>query len=137
MSEFCLYCMNIFHDQLDDVYRFDLGIEGNGRGIMNYTIGFMDEEGDYTDLRKFKNIKITKKTKIDTVAAVFSESIFNIDENGDGTYDLRLRAEKNGYGEEIKITEWILYAIIDAGILVTIDIIILVVLRKKKKKGGK
>lgn len=116
---------------------YDLAIEGNGRGIMNYTIGFMDEEGDYTDLRKFENIKITKKTKIDTVAAVSSESILNIDENGDGTYDLRLRAEENGYGEEIKIPEWILYAIIGAGILVTIDIIILVVLRKKKKKGGK
>lgn len=116
---------------------YDLAIEGNGRGIMNYTIGFMDEEGDYTDLRKFENIKITKKTKIDTVAAVSPESILNIDENGDGTYDLRLRAEENGYGEEIKIPEWILYAIIGAGILVTIDIIILVVLRKMKKKGGK
>ena len=28
------------------------------------TIGFMDENGDYNDLRKFRNIKITKKTEI-------------------------------------------------------------------------
>ncbi len=67
---------------------------------MNYTIGFMDENGDYSDLRKFRNIKITKKTEIDTVATIADESVLNIDEDGDGKYDLKLRATKNSYGEK-------------------------------------
>lgn len=37
---------------------------------MDYTIGFMDETGEYSDLRKFENIAITSRTKIDTVATV-------------------------------------------------------------------
>ncbi len=35
---------------------------------MDYTIRFMDDTGEYTDLRKFDDIKITEQTVIDTVA---------------------------------------------------------------------
>ena len=56
---------------------------GTGHGIMNYTIGFMDENGEYSDLRKLKNIKITRKTRIDTGASNSDSSILNIDEDGD------------------------------------------------------
>ena len=59
---------------------YDVQIVGTGYGHMNYTIGFMDENGDYSDLRKFRNIKITKKTEIDTVATIADESVLNIDE---------------------------------------------------------
>ena len=50
----------------------------------------MDENGEYSDLRKFKNIKITRKTRIDTEASNSDSSILNIDEDGDGKYDIRL-----------------------------------------------
>lgn len=49
---------------------YDIEINGTGRGKMDYTIGFMDETGEYSDLRKFENIAITSRTKIDTVATV-------------------------------------------------------------------
>lgn len=81
---------------------YDVQIVGTGYGHMNYTIGFMDENGDYSDLRKFRNIKITKKTEIDTVATIADESVLNIDEDGDGKYDLKLRATKNSYGEKVE-----------------------------------
>ena len=81
---------------------YDVQIVGIGLGMMDYTIGFMDENGDYNDFRRFENVKITKQTVIDTVAAVSDESVLNIDENGDGKYDVKLRAEENGYGEEVK-----------------------------------
>ena len=45
---------------------YDIDISGNGKGKMNYTIGFMDDDGDYTDMRKFKSIPVTKKTEIST-----------------------------------------------------------------------
>lgn len=112
---------------------YDLEIVGTGYGTMNYTIGFMDDDGNYDDFRRFENIRITKRTKIDTVAEVSSESILNIDDDGDGKYDTRLRAEENGYGEEVKTPEWVIFALGGAGILIFIDISIFIVLRMRKR----
>jgi Zn-dependent metalloprotease/uncharacterized protein YegL len=81
---------------------YDVKITGTGRGLMDYTIGFMDENGEYSDFRRFENVEINKQTVIDTQAAVSSESILKIDSDGDGRYDQKLRAEANGYGEIIK-----------------------------------
>lgn len=120
--------------RLKEGVDYDLDIVGTGHGIMNYTIGFMDDEGDYNDLRRFENIKITRRTKIDTVAEVSPESILNIDEDGDGKYDRKLRAGVNGYGEEQKIPTWVIYAITAAGILIFIDIVAIIVFAKQKKK---
>ena len=114
---------------------YDVQIVGTGRGMMDYTIGFMDENGDYSDFRRFENVKITKQTVIDTVAAVSDESVLNIDEDGDGKYDLKLRAEENGYGEEVKTPVWI-YASIGGGtVLLIIVVLVAVKIRKGRKKG--
>lgn len=116
---------------------YNLKLTGTGHGIMNYTIGFMDENGDYSDLRKFENIKITRRTRIDTVAANSDDSTLNIDEDGDGKYDLKLRAEVNGYGEEVVTSDWIIYVVIGAVVFVMLDIFAIVIYtkRKKRKKG--
>ncbi len=82
---------------------YELNIQGTGTGTMDYQIGFMDEDNEYTDFRHFEDIEITPATKVDTVAEVSDESRLDIDEDGDGRYDLRLRAEANGYGEEIEV----------------------------------
>jgi len=121
--------------RLKDGADYDLKLVGTGHGLMNYTIGFMNEEGDYDDFREFENIKITKKTVIDTVAGESKESVLNIDENGDGKYDLKLRAEQNGYGEEVK-EEINIYAIfIGAGALILVVTIITIIgkIRKRRK----
>lgn len=115
---------------------YNLKIVGTDHGIMNYTIGFMDDNGEYSDLRKFKNIKITRKTRIDTEASNSDSSILNIDEDGDGKYDIRLKAEANGYGEEITTSNWIIYVIIGAVAFVMLDIIAIVIYNKKKKRKG-
>ena len=103
--------------------------------MMDYTIGFMDENGDYNDFRRFENVKITKQTVIDTVAAVSDESVLNIDENGDGKYDVKLRAEENGYGEEVKTPVWIYVGIAGGVVLLVIIVLSVVKVRKSKKKG--
>ena len=113
---------------------YDVQIVGTGRGMMDYTIGFMDESGEYSDFRRFEDVKITKKTVIDTVAAVSSESVLNIDEDGDGKYDLKLRAEENGYGEEIKHVAWLYYAI-GGTILIILLLIYIKIITHKKKRG--
>lgn len=115
---------------------YDVQIVGTGYGIMDYTIGFMDENGDYSDFRRFEDIKITRKTSIDTIATVSEESILNIDEDGDGKYDLKLRADENGYGEEVE--EPILkYIIFSSGVLLALLTFILIVQKKRKNKKAK
>lgn len=113
---------------------YDVQIVGTGHGLMDYTIGFMDENGDYSDFRRFENIKITRRTEIDTVAAVSKESVLNIDKDGDGKYDLKLRAEENGYGEEVK-SSFLIYAITaGAGVLLLLIIILIVRMNRKNKE---
>lgn len=112
---------------------YDVKIVGTGRGIMDYTIGFMDENGDYSDFRRFEDIKITKETVIDTVAAVSEESVLNIDEDGDGSYDLKLRAGENGYGEKVKQVSWLYIAIGGTVIILAVVLIIVLKVRKKRK----
>lgn len=114
---------------------YDVQIVGTGRGMMDYTIGFMDENGDYNDFRRFEDVKITKRTVIDTVAAVSDESVLNIDENGDGKYDVKLRAEENGYGEEVKTPVWLYVGIAGGAVLLVIIVLAVVKVRKSKKKG--
>lgn len=114
---------------------YDVQIVGTGRGMMDYTIGFMDEIGDYNDFRRFEDVKITKRTVIDTVAAVSDESVLNIDENGDGKYDVKLRAEENGYGEEVKTPVWIYVGIAGGAVLLVIIVLAVVKVHKNKKKG--
>lgn len=114
---------------------YDVQIVGTGRGMMDYTIGFMDENGDYSDLRRFEDVKISKRTVIDTVAAVSDESILNIDEDGDGKYDVKLRAEENGYGEEVKISVWLYVGICGGVVLLIIIALVVVKIRRRKKKG--
>lgn len=115
---------------------YDLRLTGTGHGLMDYTIGFMDDEGNYSDLRKFEDIKITKRTVIDTVAATSKESTLNIDENGDGKYDLRLRAGENGYGEEIK-QDYLVYIIIGGCAVLLLLIGVITAHKVCTKKKGK
>lgn len=115
---------------------YDVQIVGTSHGIMDYTIGFMDENGDYSDFRRFEDIKITRRTIIDTVATVSKESVLNIDEDGDGKYDLKLRAEENGFGEEVEESV-LVYVIIGGGVLLLLLILIFIVRKYRKKKKAK
>lgn len=120
--------------RLKDGTDYDIRIEGNGRGRMNYTIGFMDEYGEYSDMRKFTNISITRKTVIDTVATNSSATVLNVDEDGDGKYDLKYKAEANGRGKIVDYTYFIYIAI---GAVVFIALMIIIVAIKKRFKEKK
>ena len=110
-------------------------IEGTGSGKMNYTIGFMDEKGNYNDLRKFENISITRKTKIDTVAKRDDESILNIDEDGDGKYEKILSATFNGVGKEVKQSK-VIYYVVAGGAIVFVGLVILIFVKLKRRKNN-
>lgn len=120
--------------RLKDGVDYDIKINGTGYGTMNYTIGFMDDDGEYSDLRKFQNIKITRNTAIDTVASNVDDTTLNIDEDGDGKYDLKLRAEANGYGQEVSLINWIYYVMIGMGVFILIDIVLIIIYVKRRNK---
>lgn len=121
--------------RLKDGTQYDIRISGTGRGTMDYTIGFMDENGDYSDIREFKAVKITSRTKIDTVADASSGTVLNVDEDGDGRYDLRYRADANGLGQKIRYD---IYIYIIAGCAGCVILLILIlVLRAKLRKRRK
>ena len=116
--------------------EYDIRIEGTGEGRMNYTIGLMDENGEYSDMRKFYNVKVTDKTVINTVASESRNTVLEVDEDGDGKLDIQYKAGENSRGEIVKTnhTVWIIPAVI----LILIASITLVVLKKKNiliKKG--
>ena len=118
--------------RLKDGEKYDIKIEGNGKGKMNYTIGFMDENGEYSDMREFENIKINKKTKIDTKAENASSTIVKVDSDGDGKYDSTLKATKaNPKGKEVSYAyvRYIIYAVV----LLILFLIIYIKIKKKRK----
>lgn len=114
---------------------YEVNLKATARGRMDYTIGFMDDYGNYDDFRRFRNIKVSRGTEIDTIAGVSDSSILNIDEDGDGKTDLKLIAKRNGRGEEVKpIWPYIVIAVVSLIAILTLLIIIIVIKNNIKKK---
>lgn len=119
--------------RLKDGVNYNVKIEGTDRGKMNYTIGFMDENGKYSDMRKFKSIDITRRTVVDTVANNSKSTVLKVDEDGDGNYDLIYKAKANSTGEIVDYS-YILYIIIVMVLLIFIAVCVLIIVTKRKKK---
>ncbi len=115
--------------RLKEGANYDIQIEGNGTGHMDYTIGFMDDKGEYSDMRVFKNIKVNKRTRVNTVAKRSSKTVVNVDENGDGKYDIKYEAKANGRGQ---IAKDIPYLYIIIGVVALIAIAWWFIKRKKR-----
>lgn len=93
--------------RLKEEHSYDIEINGTGQGYMNYTIAFMDDDGNYDDFREFKDIEITSQTIIDTKAEVSDNTIVNVDKDGDGKYDLSYEAGQNQEATLVKTNNWI------------------------------
>lgn len=117
---------------------YDVRIVGTGDGTMDYTIGFMDENGDYSDFRQFENIDITSTTIIDTVATVSEESVLKIDKDGDGKIDEIWTASANSKGKikaeepENESNTLIIVLICILAVLLVAGIVVIIVVACKK-----
>ena len=85
--------------RLKEGENYDVRINGTGDGTMNYKIGFMDEKGEYNDFREFENVEISPKTQINTLATVSDTTVMNVDNDGDGKYDITYEANANSVGK--------------------------------------
>jgi Zn-dependent metalloprotease/uncharacterized protein YegL len=109
---------------VDDGSDYDIEIDGTGRGTMDYTLGLMDENGNYSDTRKFTNISINRNTVVSSVAANVDKTVLKVDEDGDGKIDITYKAGPNEYGMVVDYT--ILYIIL--GVLCTMFVILILIL---------
>ena len=125
--------------RLKEGVDYNIKIVGTGRGLMNYTMGLMDESGSYTDFRTFENVKIDKGTIIDTVASASKETVLKIDQDGNKKYDVVYKASKNQAGVEQKIggfsSNILVIAIV--GMALVIVLFVVVKVRKKAKRKEK
>ncbi len=119
--------------RLKEGVPYDINIQGTGRGRMNYSIGFMDENGEYSDFRRFSNIRISNRTSINTVAEVSDSTTLKVDEDGDGRYDITYKAKANEYGKEVNYT-FMVYTILSLVVALVLLIFVLVMYKKLKKR---
>ena len=119
--------------RLKEGVDYDVKITGTGYGMMDYTIGFMDDDGQYSDLRYFEDIRITRNTMIEATAAVSDQSVLKVDTDGDGRFDLAYRAGQNEHAQQTKVIPWLTVALVAAGVVV-LAVVLVVVLQKNKKR---
>ena len=115
--------------------QYDIEIEGTGRGKMDYTISYMDNEGEYNDVREFKRIPITRDTIINTKTNSTKKTVLEVDEDGDGKVDNIYVADKDSKGELLKRTlrKVLFYSLIVSSIALVVSIIVLTARVRKHK----
>ncbi len=87
--------------RLDMSREYDIEIEGYDSGMMDYTIIYPDDNGEYTDVRKFPNVSVTATTNVLTNTAFSDASYLEVDEDGDGKYETKYKTESNGMMERV------------------------------------
>lgn len=118
--------------RLREGQSYDISIKGTGFGTMDYSIGFIDDEGIYSDFRTFSGIEITDSTAISTTAETAKTTMLAVDEDGDGTVDKRYRARANQEGELVD-SGWVVRSIV-AVTAITILILVGLLLYRMMKK---
>lgn len=118
--------------------KYNVKIEGTESGKLDYTVRIMDENGDYSDTRTFKNIKIGRKTVVDTVASNSEKTYLSVDKDGDGRYDSEYVAGENEKAELVdKTLDYIVMGIGSAAILGIAVCTLIIVIRVKRRKAQK
>ena len=75
--------------------NYEICINGTGEGEMDYSIGFVDEDGTYSDMRNFEKIPVTKEMLAVTDTKEGKKTTLQVDENGDGRFEKVYSAKKN------------------------------------------
>lgn len=106
---------------------YDIEIYGTDDGTMDYTVGIMDENGEYTDFRRMEDFPITSRTMIRSMVNTNLQTTLNVDWDGDGIEDTIYGLTQNAGTIGIGRKDLIL-----AGILVVLTIGLIVFFRVRK-----
>ena len=83
---------------------YEISIKGTGNGSMDYTIGFVDDNGEYSDMRYFDQIDISPRTEISTEARVSDVTKMTVDYDGNGIIDKTYKAKASSHAEIVDNT---------------------------------
>lgn len=122
--------------RLREGQSYDISIDGTGFGTMDYSIGFIDDGGIYSDFRTFSGIDITDRTAISTTAEAADTTTLAVDEDGDGTVDKTYRAGANQEGELVD-NSWIARAIVAGFAVLALFIAGIALWRALKKRQAR
>ena len=123
--------------RLEEGADYEVCINGTGKGKMDYTISYPDEDGEYTDVRSFKGVPITKDTVIATSTKQEEKVGLSVDTDGDGKFDLNYEAEKNNKKAEKTSKDTMLFVIlILANSLLAVIVIIYAALAIRRKMNA-
>lgn len=123
--------------RLKDGMEYDIEITGTDDGNMDYTVQYMDANGDYADKREFRSINVTKDMVATTVASsTRAETVLSVDEDGDGKADIVYKAGKNSEAEEVNnlLYKLCLGACGATLLWLVISVLIIVIQTKRRKK---
>lgn len=81
--------------RLEEGIEYNIEIVGTGKGKMDYSISFADENGSYSDIRTFSDVKITKNFTAVTTTQQDKATVMKIDEDGDGKTDIIYEGENS------------------------------------------
>lgn len=92
---------------------YEIEITGYDTGTMDYTVGFCDEDGVYTDLRTFTDIPVSEAMSAYTTVAQADSTELYVDEDGDGLIDIAWRAEAGEEAEAFdnRVSAWLVAAV--------------------------
>lgn len=119
--------------RLKDGVDYEICITGTGKGKMDYSISYPNDEGEYEDVRKFKNVPITKDTLISTNTAKAEETELSVDTDGDGIFDMIYKAKEDSKAV-VQNSRFKLIAIITISAILLVLIVAEIVLIVKRYK---
>ncbi len=122
--------------RLDNDTNYEICINGTGEGTMDYSISFADEDGEYSDVRTFSDVPISKGTIISTNTKASGKTVLDVDSDGDGKFDESYTAGKNGKGK-VKGKAAKTAAAIIIGILLTVFVIVECIFAYRRSKKNK
>lgn len=121
----------------EDVANFDIRITGTGEGTMDYTIGYVDDNGDYTDMRTISEVPISESTVIDTGVNRLVKTDLAVDNDGDGEVDKHYTATGPNV---VDLTEEsrergfpVIPVAVGGGALVLLTLLIILLIRSRKR----
>lgn len=122
--------------RLNNKADYEICIYGTGKGTMNYTVSYVDKDGNYTDVRKFEKVPIRKNTVISTQNSKSKKTLLKVDTDGDGKFDLQYSGNSRKTQKLKTDNSWKMLIIIPAvtlAIWLIIEIVLLIIRIKRNR----
>lgn len=115
---------------------YEICIDGNGKGTMDYSISYPGKSGEYTDVRTFQDVPINRRTTVATNTRQGAHTTLKVDTDGNGTFDLKYIALKDN--EAVEMRTFVLYVIaVLAGVIGMFILAIVILITAKRSKKAK